>query len=574
MTAISKEVITGEDLLQVDKPNQNFLCSSSENALFIGDPNGNPTEGIFSNTYHPTESDNVDWNSVKINLTLQDQGTTNAFSLIFTLYGVMNDSQQQQIGQQVITTCPTTLTTETIPFDLSASSGLPPLQKISSGTAPTGTIQMQLPAMWQNFQSATLNRLWLSGWNKKVTIPITGSTDGAYTPAVIGPLIVPYNSNMNTDFSDLRYYIWDGANLQRCCYGFYSKTNSSTAQVYVLIPNLPGSPAVTNLYRFYGNSGATSTANMFNIMTLFDDFEDGLYTGRNSPYRNWTVVSGTPTIINSGQISGSYSLKHAGQGSGTSVSVAGLTLPLNLTNYTCEFDFKLLTQGSGTNTPYITLFYPRYIDSNNWLRIDTYWDGSSQQVLRLIRNLGGSLAVIATAKWASNKFPTSYTYPFKIADNGNHMRVWGNNILLIDTDYSTSVATGNIGFGALQDSVGIWDNFRIYPYMKTPVNIGTAGNEESTQQLTPTNPQPTDTSLSFPVPSDWSALSPTNLQAQEYTNKTYTTPAIPVSSLDTLFLGYDGVGSYDALGVTTDIIGDNMIYCRVNSLECDYEVIN
>ncbi|MCK9578301.1 DUF2341 domain-containing protein [bacterium] len=123
----------------------------------------------------------------------------------------------------------------------------------------------------------------IPGWNKRK--PITVSSTSALTDYQI-KLVVTYDSDMQADFDDLRFTSSDGKTLLD--YWIESKTDSSTATVWVKVPSLISGN--TSIFMYYGNTSAVTTSNGSNVFTLFDDFDDGTIDTS-----KWTRLSYPPT---------------------------------------------------------------------------------------------------------------------------------------------------------------------------------------------------------------------------------------------------------------------------------------
>lgn len=208
--------------------------------------------------------------------------------------------------------------------------------------------------------------------------------------------------------------------------------------------------------------GTSSVANAaLTVVGYHDNFEDNKTSGRSSPYRDWTQNGGTLAIESSSPITGSYSLKHTGGGSSSHTVANSGVISDSLTTYIAEFDFKLTTQGVGANTPYVFIFLPRYVDSQNALRLETRFE-SPNQIIRLNNFVSNANNVVQSVTWiASAKLGTSTTYHFKIVDTGSHFKCYIDSVLFIDTDYSSTLATTKKGCGCDYDSVAVWDNLHI-----------------------------------------------------------------------------------------------------------------
>jgi len=100
----------------------------------------------------------------------------------------------------------------------------------------------------------------LSGWSKRKSISINNSSGSALTDYQI-LLDIIYDADMQTDFDDIRFT--DSSISTILPYWVESKTNSSTAKVWVKIPSIPTSG--TTIYLYYGNSSVGSISNISNI---------------------------------------------------------------------------------------------------------------------------------------------------------------------------------------------------------------------------------------------------------------------------------------------------------------------
>lgn len=110
---------------------------------------------------------------------------------------------------------------------------------------------------------------WLSGWQKRKPVTITNSGSGQTYYQV--RLSVTYDSDMLSDFSDLRFAKSDGSLLD---FWLQTKIDENSAIIWVEVDTLAGS-ADTIVYMYYGKNDATSASNGENTFLLFDDFNDG-----------------------------------------------------------------------------------------------------------------------------------------------------------------------------------------------------------------------------------------------------------------------------------------------------------
>lgn len=122
---------------------------------------------------------------------------------------------------------------------------------------------------------------WLSGWDKRKAITISGSISGAQTDFQMKltvhkatgtdtPTDIYLGTNVNNDFSDLRFTSQDGSNNLN--YWIESYTSGSVATVWIKIPSIPANPCTTTIYIYYNNTGATTTSDGTNTFIQYTDF--------------------------------------------------------------------------------------------------------------------------------------------------------------------------------------------------------------------------------------------------------------------------------------------------------------
>lgn len=127
-------------------------------------------------------------------------------------------------------------------------------------------------------------------WQVQIVKEVPGSIDGvlSYFPTYIKIL---YNTNMNKDFSDLRFSLTDGTALDYC---ITNMENENFAEVLVLIPSIPAAPASMNINIYWDNPMALSESNPDKVYILQDDFTNNVLD-----VNKWTLDSGTATIADS-----------------------------------------------------------------------------------------------------------------------------------------------------------------------------------------------------------------------------------------------------------------------------------
>lgn len=166
---------------------------------------------------------------------------------------------------------------------------------------------------------------WNGAWaaKKKININITDPTSYGNVSAL---LTVTYDSDMQTDFDDIRFV--DGIETNELSYWFYNNTYtaSTSVNVWVKLNTNISSASNQTIYMYYKNPSATTTSNISNAFLFGDDF-----VGSEVNYNVWNTTG-----------AGNFSVS-----SGTLVAVPGsYTVPLSVKNinftnsYSMEARFK------------------------------------------------------------------------------------------------------------------------------------------------------------------------------------------------------------------------------------------
>jgi hypothetical protein len=109
------------------------------------------------------------------------------------------------------------------------------------------------------------------GWTKVKPVTIDNSQNTNTLTNYQIKLTVPYDSNMQTDFDDLRFTNSSGTNLD---YWIEEKGEGVEATVWVEVDSITAS-SETTIFMFYGNAGASAASNGNNVFEFFDDFSSG-----------------------------------------------------------------------------------------------------------------------------------------------------------------------------------------------------------------------------------------------------------------------------------------------------------
>jgi Cadherin-like beta sandwich domain/Domain of unknown function (DUF2341)/Divergent InlB B-repeat domain len=121
--------------------------------------------------------------------------------------------------------------------------------------------------------SANPNGWWNATWNYRASVNISGTGTALSNYQISVP--VTYNSNMRSDFGDIRFVAADNATVLN--YWMTNETAGVSATFWVLIPSIAAS-GKTKIYGYYGNSAAVTTSNIHTTFIFGDDFSDPVYT--------------------------------------------------------------------------------------------------------------------------------------------------------------------------------------------------------------------------------------------------------------------------------------------------------
>jgi hypothetical protein len=130
----------------------NYLTSEEGNLTHA--PINHPT-GTAQHTHYPLEGSNIYWNTFKTELYRYTPASPIEYETTLQLYGLNHNMVEELIGEQIYTTSTSPATTDIVGFDLQSSSAHPPLTN-TTPTATNGTIEVDLPIRWQNFEDMNI----------------------------------------------------------------------------------------------------------------------------------------------------------------------------------------------------------------------------------------------------------------------------------------------------------------------------------------------------------------------------------------------------------------------------------
>ena len=140
-------------------------------------------------------------------------------------------------------------------------------------------------------KNKVFNPWFNTSWGFKQAILINNTGGGALTNYQV-PLFIPWDSEMNDDFSDIR--IVNETTGTTIPYWIERKDDVVSADIWFNASNIPAAGWLnTTYYLYYGNAAASSESNGSTVFPFFDDFGGDL--------SKWTVT-GTNTVISAGEL--------------------------------------------------------------------------------------------------------------------------------------------------------------------------------------------------------------------------------------------------------------------------------
>ena len=285
---------------------------------------------------------------------------------------------------------------------------------------------------------------WYNGsWSARKRVRVINADPTAYTDVAV-KLTVAYDSDMQTDFDELRFTDSSGTNI--IPHWIESYTTGVTAQVWVKVPTLATSSA-TEIFMYYGNVSATSTSDPSNVFEIYDDFEDddiveysgdtslfntagtfaygggfGLDTAGHESSKATDGIARTDITVAQGQILRFMQYVDTGAGSGDEVcTLFGVQSPVTINNNyaVCIEQYgvdriSLVKNAQNADTSGTVLASANVSYSTGWYEVEVDWKTTNQMDVSLF-NSSGSLVATTSA--------TDSTY----TSGGIGFTYWGQN---------------------------------------------------------------------------------------------------------------------------------------------------
>lgn len=182
-------------------------------------------------------------------------------------------------------------------------------------------------------------------WDARKRVRIENTDATTYTDAVV-QLFVTYDSDMQSDFDDIRFT--DSSGTTSIPHWFGSTTDSVVAEVWVKVPSLPASDTAT-VFMYYNNPTALSSSSASSTFIVADDFEDGNINEYNGETSEFTV-DGTFAY------DGNYALDATGNESGQTDSGGIYDINQNIQQGQTIRYMQYVVGGASNNDEVCTMF--------------------------------------------------------------------------------------------------------------------------------------------------------------------------------------------------------------------------
>jgi hypothetical protein len=309
---------------------------------------------------------------------------------------------------------------------------------------------------------------WNSSWNYKRQINITetsGSTLNNYSTLIY----VPYDSDMQADFDDLRFT--NDAEDTELNYWIENKSDGNYAYVWVKIPTLTAS-SITSIYMYYGNISPVITTSSFNNAFVFaDDFESSLNA-------NWLQKRGTWSTT------GGYLTKST---TTDDIIVWNASL-LNLSNYTVTVN---MDNSAGAGWEGVAI---RTNNNADYYSIQKHVDNKVISIEKWLNNAFSSALVEGTSTTTENINITAKAV-------GTNISFYENGVYKISTT-DGALSSGSVGIVNYQTIKGKFYWIKVQPYTSVEPTYTIGAEQQSAgiiniEFVTPPTPE-NNSNLSVP----------------------------------------------------------------------------
>lgn len=282
-------------------------------------------------------------------------------------------------------------------------------------------------------------------WTKRTRVSVENNDATVYTNAVV-EVTLPYDSDMQSDFDDIRFTGDDGVTPLDFVREVY--TASTEATFWVEVPSLAAS-AVTPVYAYYGNGSIAYGGVGTSTFSVYDDFEDDTIT----------EYSGDISLFNSDTsfaYQGTYGLEATDPNDRTTDGIFRTDIVVSQGETIRYFQYIDTSAGSGDET--CTLFGVQTPGTNN----DNYAVCLEQfgvDRVSLVKDAydndtNATMLASTTITYATGWYEVEIDWD---TDDSIFVSVYSDDVLVATTTATdSSYTTGGIGF-AFWFQHGGWD---------------------------------------------------------------------------------------------------------------------
>ena len=287
-------------------------------------------------------------------------------------------------------------------------------------------------------------------YRKRVRVANTDSTAYASTAVKIN---VTYDSNMQSDFDDLRFTAEDG--LTAIPFWIERYTASTDATVWVKIPTIPAS-GLAGVFMYFGSSTVPTLSSGTSTFSAFDDFEDNNIT----EYSGDTGLFQTDTAPVYG---GTYALEALSKGGRTTDGIFRTAMTVSQGQIIRWMQYLDTTAGSGDEA--CTLFgvqSPGANNNNYAICLEQF--GIDRMVISKNvsdNDVSGTVLASTTATYSTGWYEVEVDWK---TDNSisAYLRTAAGALVATSTVTDSTYTTGGTGFTFWFQN-GSWDSYTARP---------------------------------------------------------------------------------------------------------------
>ncbi len=305
-------------------------------------------------------------------------------------------------------------------------------------------------------------------WSRRARITATNPDATTYTDTVV-KVVVPYDSDMQADFDDIRFTAADGVTPLNYVRETYSASTEATH--WVKLPSLTASIG-TSFYMYYGNGGATNAGVGTSTFIVYDDFEDGNI----SEYSTETSLF---SVDGTFAYQGSYGLKAVNPLGKTNLGVHDFNRTVSQ-GETIRFFQYISTSGSGASDETCTLFGAQSpgSDKKNYAVCLEQYGVDRVSIAKYVydRDIDGTVLASTTISYTTGWYEVEARWG---TDDTIAVSVYRDGSLVATTSATDSEFTsGGIGF-TYWGQHGGWDLYSSRPLLVTEPTVTIGGEQVS-----------------------------------------------------------------------------------------------